>query len=113
MAGNRNDKTDLLRGTLALLILQTLDLGNLHGIAIADRIRQLTHGTFDVKAGSLFPALHRLEQEGWIAGQWTVTDDGRRIKSYAMTASGRKQLSAEKRQWDRIVVAVSQVLSAG
>jgi transcriptional regulator len=113
MAANRNEKTDLLRGTLALLILHTLGVDNLHGIAIADRIRQVTHGTFDVKAGSLFPALHRLEQEGWIAGEWTVTEDGRRIKSYAMTASGRKQLSAEKRQWDRIVLAVSQVLGTG
>jgi transcriptional regulator len=87
-----------------------LDAGPLHGIAIADRIRQLTRGTFDVKAGSLFPALHRLEDEGWISGEWTVTGDSRRIKSYALTAAGRKQLSAEKRQWDRVVLAVSQVL---
>jgi transcriptional regulator len=108
----KTQKTDLLRGTLALLILHTLDAGSFHGIAIADRIRQVTRGTFDVKAGSLFPALHRLEQEGWIGGEWTLTEDSRRIKSYSLTAAGRKQLSTERRQWDRIVLAVSQVLDA-
>jgi transcriptional regulator len=110
MTRNKARKTDLLRGTLDLLILQTLELQPLHGIAIADRIRQVTNGAFDVQAGSLFPALHRLEQEGWIAGNWTVTEDGRRIKSYILTSNGRKQLSAEKKQWDRIVTAVGQVL---
>ena len=105
-----NRKLDLLRGTLDLMILQTLEPGELHGIAIADRIRQVTRGTFDVKPGSLFPALHRLEEDGSIAGEWTVTDDGRRIKSYSLTAEGRAQLSSEKRQWSRIVAAMSQVL---
>jgi PadR family transcriptional regulator len=103
-------KTDLLRGTLDLLILRTLDLQPLHGIAVADRIRQVTHGTFDVQAGSLFPALHRLEEEGWIRGEWTTTPDGRRIKQYALTSSGRRQLRSEKKLWDRIVTAVGQVL---
>jgi PadR family transcriptional regulator PadR len=106
-------KLDLLRGTLELMILQTLEPGPLHGIAIADRIRQVTGGTFDVKPGSLFPALHRLEQDGSIAGEWIVTDDGRRIKSYELTAAGKKQLTSEKRQWDRIVAAMSQVLGTG
>jgi transcriptional regulator len=106
----RKQKTDLLRGTLDLLILRTLELQPLHGIAIADRIREVTGGTFDVQAGSLFPALHRLEQEGWIAGQWTTTDQGRRIRSYMLTSAGRKQLAAEKRLWERIVTAVGQVL---
>jgi PadR family transcriptional regulator PadR len=105
-----NRKLELLRGTLDILILQTLDPGPMHGIAIADRIRQVTSGTFDVKPGSLFPALHRLEQDGSIAGEWTVTEDGRRIKSYSLTAAGRRQLSSGKRQWDRIVTAMSQVL---
>jgi PadR family transcriptional regulator, regulatory protein PadR len=105
----KKQKTDLLRGTLDLLILRTLELQPLHGIAIADRIRSVTQGTFVVQAGSLFPALHRLEQEGWIAGQWT-TDQGKRIKSYTLTASGRKQLGQEKRLWNRIVAAVGQVL---
>jgi DNA-binding PadR family transcriptional regulator len=82
----------------------------MHGIAIADRIRQVTQGTFDIKAGSLFPALHRLEQDGSIEGEWTASDDGRRIKSYSLTAFGRRQLTSEKRQWDRIVAAMSRVL---
>jgi PadR family transcriptional regulator len=108
MAAKR--KVDLLRGTLDLLILQTLELEPLHGIAVADRIRQVTKGTFDVKPGSLFPALHRLENDGSITGDWGLTDDKRRIKSYSLTVAGRKQLSSEKRQWDRIVTAVAQIL---
>ena len=108
----KKQKTDLLRGTLDLLVLRILELQPLHGIAIADRIRQVTGGTFDVQAGSLFPALHRLEQEGWIEGGWTTTDQGRRVKSYGMTASGKKQLAAERKLWDRIVGAVGQVLDS-
>src|SRR5262245_16543469 len=104
-------RTDLLRGTLDLLLLQVLELRPLHGIAIADRIRQVTGGTFDISPGSLFPALHRLEQDGRIKGEWTV-DQGRRIKSYVLTALGRKQLAAERRTWDRIVQAVGQVIDA-
>ena len=106
-------RTDLLRGTLDLLILRTLELRPLHGVAIADRIQQVTGGTFVVAAGSLFPALHRLEQEAWIEGAWTRTDEGLRIKAYELTAAGRKQLTAEKRQWERIVTAVGRVLEAG
>jgi PadR family transcriptional regulator PadR len=100
---------DLLRGTLDLLILRTLELQPLHGIKIADRLRAVTQGTFNVQAGSLFPALHRLEQEGWIKGEWT-TDGGKRIKSYTLTPIGRKQLTEEKKAWNRIVEAMSQVL---
>ena len=110
MTARRKTKTDLLRGTLDLLILQTLGLQPLHGIAVADRIQQVTNGTFQVQAGSLFPALHRLEQEGWITGEWTTTSEGRRIKAYTLTRAGRKQLATEKQQWDRIVAAVGQVL---
>ncbi len=112
MTVGKRQKMELLRGTLDLLILRTLELKPLHGIAIADRIRQVTKGTFDVQAGSLFPALHRLEQEGGIQGEWTTTDENRRIKSYTLTSEGRKQLSAEKRVWERIVVAVGQVLES-
>ena len=107
---SRNRKTDLLRGTLDLLVLRTLELQPLHGVGVADRISQVTGGTFKVQAGSLFPALHRLEQEGWIAGTWGTNDEKRRVKSYALTATGRRKLSAEKQQWARIVVAVGQVL---
>jgi transcriptional regulator len=102
-------RAELLRGTLDLLILKTLALEPLHGVAVADRLAQITDGTFQVQPGSLFPALHRLEADDLIAGEWSVVD-GRRIKSYSLTAAGRKQLSAETKQWDRIVAAVSQVL---
>ena len=105
-------QTDLLKGTLALLILRTLELEPRHGVAIADRIAQITGGTFNVKAGSLFPALHRLEQEGSIEGEWTTSDEGRRTRRYRLTPAGRKQLAAEKRHWNRIVLAVGQVLEA-
>jgi PadR family transcriptional regulator PadR len=102
-------RAELLRGTLDLLILKTLALEPLHGVAIADRLAQITRGTFQVQPGSLFPALHRLEADDLIAGDWSVVD-GRRIKSYSLTAAGRKQLTAETKQWERIVAAVSQVL---
>jgi transcriptional regulator len=106
----KTSKTDLLRGTLDLLVLRTLEAGALHGVAIADRIHQLTQGTFHVQAGSLFPALHRLEDEGRIAGTWTTSDAGRRIKNYALTAGGRTMLASERRTWERIVLAVGRVL---
>jgi PadR family transcriptional regulator PadR len=103
-------KTDLLRGTLDMLILRVLELQPLHGIAIADRIRQVTRDTFDVQAGSLFPALHRLEQEGWTEGAWTTNSEGRRVRSYALTRAGRRKLRTETEQWERIVTAVTRVL---
>jgi transcriptional regulator len=106
----KEPRTDLLRGTLDLLILRTLALQPLHGVAIADRIKQVTSGAFAVQAGSLFPALHRLEQEGWIAGTWSTLEGGRRVKAYTLTSSGRRQLSEERRQWSKIVAAMEQVL---
>lgn len=113
MTPTREDtSTALLRGTLDLLILRTLDLQPLHGLAIADRIQQATRGTFRVQPGSLFPALHRLEEGGWISGEWTVTGDSRRIKTYALTAAGRRHLAAERRNWARIVTAMTQVLES-
>jgi transcriptional regulator len=104
--------TEILKGTLALLILRTLELEPRHGVAIADRIEQITRGTFTVKAGSLFPALHRLEQEGFINGEWALTDAGRRIKAYRLTPAGRQQLAHEKKQWARIVSAIDLVLES-
>lgn len=103
---------ELLKGTLDLLILRTLELTPLHGAAIAERIAQTTRGTFQIKAGSLFPALHRLEQEGWLDGTWETSADGRRVKSYTLTKTGRKQLATEKANWQRITAAMSQVLEA-
>lgn len=100
---------DLMKGTLGLLILRTLELEPRHGVAVADRIEQITRGTFRVKAGSLFPALHRLEQDGAIAGEWAVVD-GRRLKTYRLTAAGRRQLAAGTRDWARVVEAMRLVL---
>lgn len=105
-------RTELLKGTLDLLILRTLALEPRHGLAIAERIEQITQGTFVVKPGSLFPALHRLEQDGFIAGAWGESADGRRVKTYRLAADGRRQLEREKRQWDRIVFAMGRVLEA-
>jgi len=102
----------LVRGTLDLLVLRTLELQPLHGAAIAERIFQTTKGTFQVKAGSLFPALHRLEQDGWIDGQWEVSASGRRVKSYRLTRRGRRHLSAEKATWRRVVAAMGRVLES-
>ena len=105
-------RTELIKGTLDLLVLRTLELRPLHGAAIAERIEQTTHGTFQVKAGSLFPALHRLEQEGWISGEWTESAEKRRVKTYVLTAAGRRHLSQEKATWRRVVGAMSQVLES-
>ena len=105
-------RMELLKGTLDLLVLKTLELDPKHGLGVADRLAQITRGTFTVKPGSLFPALHRLEQDGFIAGEWSVNDEGRRIRSYTLTAAGRRQLAAEKREWTRIAAAVTQVLDA-
>ena len=101
---------ELLKGTLDLLILRTLELRPMHGSAIADRISQVTQGAFQVKAGSLFPALHRLEQEGWIEGTWQESTEGRRVRSYTMTRDGRRQLAVETSKWDKLAAAIAQIL---
>jgi transcriptional regulator len=102
----------LVKGTLDLLVLRTLELQPLHGAAIAERIFQTTRGTFRIKAGSLFPALHRLEQDGWIEGEWEMPARGRRIKSYRLTRQGRRHLSNQKAAWQRIVTAMQLVLES-
>ena len=104
--------SSLVKGTLDLLILRTLELQPLHGAAIADRIFQTTRGTFHIKAGSLFPALHRLEQAGWIEGEWEMLPNARRVKSYRLTREGRRHLSAEKATWQRVVTAMNLVLES-
>lgn len=103
---------ELLKGTLDLLILRSLDLRPMHGSAIAERISQVTRGTFQVKAGSLFPALHRLEQEGWIEGEWRESAEGRRVRSYTLTRTGKQQLAIEKKTWARIVQAMNELLES-
>jgi PadR family transcriptional regulator, regulatory protein PadR len=104
-------QTEIMKGTLDLLVLKTLALEPRHGVGVADRIAQITQGTFQVKPGSLFPALHRLEQEGFIAGEWSATPEGHRAKYYRITPAGQKQLSAEKKNWAKIVLAVGQILA--
>jgi transcriptional regulator len=102
---------ELLQGTLDLLILRTLELRPLHGVGIADRIEQVTNGVFVVGPGSLFPALHRLAEKGWIQGEWGELESRRRAKFYALTQAGRAQLTKEKRNWQRVHTAVNQVLA--
>jgi PadR family transcriptional regulator PadR len=102
---------DILQGTLDLLILRILELQPLHGVGVADRIEQVTKGVFVVGPGSLFPALHRLAERGWIEGQWGELESRRRAKLYTLTPAGRRQLSEEKRNWRKVTTAVTQVLA--
>jgi transcriptional regulator len=102
---------EILQGTLDLLILRTLDLRPLHGVGIADRIEQLTNGAFAIGPGSLFPALHRLAERGWIEGDWGELETGRRAKVYFITRSGRTQLAREERNWEKTLTAMNQVLA--
>ncbi|HEY7574569.1 MAG TPA: PadR family transcriptional regulator, partial [Thermoanaerobaculia bacterium] len=97
-----DDRTDLLQGTLDLLVLKALAAGPLHGLGISRRIGLVTGGAFEVKPGSLFPALYRLEQEGWVEAAWGKSENNRRAKYYALTRAGQRQLAAETRQWNRI-----------
>jgi PadR family transcriptional regulator, regulatory protein PadR len=106
------NQTTIIKGTLDLLVLKTLALEPRHGVGVAERIDQITRGTFRVKPGSLFPALHRLEQNGFIAGEWGETPEGRRAKYYRITPVGQRQLAAEKKNWARVVLAVGQILEA-
>ncbi len=105
-------KADLLRGTLDLLILKTLALQPLHGLGISRRIEQTTDGVFRVPPGSLFPALGRLEQEGWVRGTWGESENRRRARYYELTAAGRRRLGDQERHWGRIVLAISKVLES-
>ena len=104
--------TNLLQGTLDLLILKTLSLGELHGLGISRRIEQLTNGTFQVKPGSLFPALHRMEQSGWLVSSWGESENNRRAKYYRLRRAGRRQLEEEARDWDRVALAIAEALRA-
>ena|ERR1041384_5822514 len=103
-------KTDLLQGTLDLLILKTLQTGRMHGWDVAQRIRQVSEDVLSVNQGSLYPALHRLEAQGRIASEWDVSDNNRRAKFYKLTASGRRQLAAETESWERFSRAVALIL---
>jgi len=96
-------RTNLLRGTLDLLILKALALEPLHGVSISRRIAQITGGAFQVSFGSLFPSLHRMEEKGWLEAEWRASENNRRAKYYRLTASGRSQLRAEERDWNQVV----------
>jgi PadR family transcriptional regulator, regulatory protein PadR len=106
------ETTELLQGTLDLLILKSLTLGSLHGLGISRRIEQITHGTFAVKPGSLFPALHRMEEQGWLESEWGSSDANRRAKYYRLTRAGQNQLGEETARWSRIAGAIGRALEA-
>jgi transcriptional regulator len=103
-------QTNLLQGTLDLLILKALSLGELHGLGISQRIEQLTRGTFQVKPGSLFPALHRMEDAGWLLSSWGTSDNNRKAKYYRLSAAGKRQLETEADVWGRISSAIGLAL---
>jgi PadR family transcriptional regulator PadR len=103
-------QTELLQGTLDLLILKALALQALHGLGVARRIEQVTRGTFRVKAGSLFPALHRMEEEGWLKAAWGESENNRKAKYYELTKKGRRQLESETERWGRISLAIGRAL---
>jgi PadR family transcriptional regulator PadR len=103
-------QVDLLQGTLDMLILKALGLGPLHGLAIAQRIEQMTRGTFQVKPGSLFPAVHRMEEKGWLSASWGESENNRRAKYYELTRAGRRQLETETARWRQISLAVARAL---
>jgi transcriptional regulator len=105
-------KADLLQGTLDLLILKALSLGPLHGYGVIQRIRQLSDELLEVEQGSLYPAVYRIEQRGWISSKWGATETGRRAKFYTLTKAGRKQLTAEEASWDRLALAIAKVRRA-
>ena len=104
--------TNLLQGTLDLLILKSLALGELHGLGVSRRIEQITRGTFQVKPGSLFPALYRMEDAGWLASSWGASETNRRAEYYRLTASGRRQFDTEVGEWKRIALAISFALQS-
>jgi PadR family transcriptional regulator PadR len=105
-------QTNLLQGTLDLLILKALALESMHGLGISRRIGQITRGTFQVKPGSLFPALHRMEEAGWLAASWGESENRRRAKYYKLTRLGRRQFESESKIWERIAAAMSRALEA-
>jgi transcriptional regulator len=106
------DRASVLQGTLDLLILKALSAGELHGLGVSRRIEQITGGTFVVQPGSLFPALHRLEEAGWLSSTWEASENNRRAKYYLLTRTGRKQLGEETAQWNRIALAIARALDA-
>ena len=106
-------RADFLQGTLDLLILKALTLGPLHGWGVSKRIRQMSRNVLEVNQGSLYPALHRLEDRGFVTGEWKTSDEGRRAKFYRLTRPGRKQCTDEQERWESFATAVGHTLQAG
>jgi PadR family transcriptional regulator, regulatory protein PadR len=106
------EKSELLQGTLDMLILKVVALGPVHGYAIAQRIRQISQDVLQVQQGSLYPALHRLEKRGWLEATWGESENGRQAKFYRLSAKGRKQLASEESNWERLSEAVGLILRA-
>ncbi|MGC1905743.1 MAG: PadR family transcriptional regulator [Candidatus Acidiferrum sp.] len=104
------EKSDLLQGTLDMLILKIVALGPVHGYGISLRIRQISKEVLKVQQGSLYPALHRLEKRGWLTAEWGESDNGRQAKFYKLSAKGRKQLQSEESNWERLAQAVKQIM---
>ena len=104
------NQTNLLQGTLDLLILKAIGDGEMHGLGVSRRIEQITRGTFQVKPGSLFPALHRMEEAGWLASFWGESENNRRAKFYAVTATGKRALERESRNWERLASAITGIV---
>jgi PadR family transcriptional regulator, regulatory protein PadR len=105
-------RTDLLRGSLTLLILKALSLEPLHGVGISRRIQQITKGSFQVSFGSLFPSLHRMEERGWVEAEWHASEHNRRARYYRLTRFGREQLKAEEREWNRVVEVMTTAIES-
>ena len=105
-------QTNLLQGTLDLLILKALAPGELHGLGVSRRIEQITHGTFLVKPGSLFPALHRMEEAGWLNSFWGESENNRRAKFYRLTKAGKSQIEIETAEWTKVALAMTKALKA-
>jgi PadR family transcriptional regulator PadR len=108
----RHNKADLLQGTLDMLILKAVSLGALHGYGIIQRIHQMSGEMLEVEQGSLYPALYRIEQKGWVSSRWETNETGRRAKFYQLTRAGKRQLEAEEASWDRLVLAISKMRQA-
>lgn len=106
-------KTDLLQGTLDMLVLRILSRGELHGWGITQKLEQSSNKALQVDEGSLYPSLYRMEDKGWLTSEWKLTEKGRRAKFYSLTRTGKKQLDTELQSWDRMVATIAQVLSAG
>jgi PadR family transcriptional regulator PadR len=106
------ETADLLQGTLDMLILKALSLGALHGYGIIQRIQQMSDKMLNVEQGSLYPALYRIEQRGWVSSDWDMNETGRRAKFYTLTRAGRRQLEVEEASWDRLVLAISKMREA-